>query len=580
MKITNPGVGLLPGEVKVTTPQGATTVFKATADTNAARGTAVTNAKTAAVSGDLISVGTGTFEAKNLFKTGVNWHLSAGTILLNSTDAAVGVFDDSSAGANGAIVCTISGSGQIKHTAGGLHGAIYITNAGSVVDTAADLLSTTDATCLYQSNGSSSTRVRSISSTAGAGVWWDGVCGPMFVEAEDITASTNAIYSSPGASGVGDLFVRAKKIVSTASNAIQTTGTEVGTRTWIEAESIIGSLVTVTLASNKTYITTQKLDGVGSATSSVVDTRFTSQLWLTAQKVTSNSAAAVPAVRVKNTSTAYLDVAHWEILGSESSGVEIQDTANAYFEGVMHRGTNGDAILATAGTATVRNASISTQVGYFDLNNVGGTLNVFGSKYDRTKVSGAISALGNFVGTTEQLRIGYDASNYYKTTVGSTGLVTLEAVGSGAAFDLNSVTAVKGTITNDAASAGDVGEYVVGTRTSGSALSLTTDTVADIATISLTAGDWDISGNITFAGTTATVTGSGGGIQNASAVMPTSTNVVYSGTQTVLATFNDSIFVTKRFSLASTTTIYLVARATFTAGTVTGYGAIAARRVR
>lgn len=38
------------------------------------------------------------------------------------------------------------------------------------------------------------------------------------------------------------------------------------------------------------------------------------------------------------------------------------------------------------------------------------------------------------VDTAEQLRVGYDSSNYYKTTVGSTGGVTFDAVGSGAAF--------------------------------------------------------------------------------------------------------------------------------------------------
>jgi len=44
------------------------------------------------------------------------------------------------------------------------------------------------------------------------------------------------------------------------------------------------------------------------------------------------------------------------------------------------------------------------------------------------------SARVHAVSTTEQLRIGYDGSNYYSTTVGSTGGVTFNAVGSGSAF--------------------------------------------------------------------------------------------------------------------------------------------------
>lgn len=44
------------------------------------------------------------------------------------------------------------------------------------------------------------------------------------------------------------------------------------------------------------------------------------------------------------------------------------------------------------------------------------------------------SAQVNVKNTTEQLRVLYDDSNYYSTTVGSTGIVTLDAVGSAARF--------------------------------------------------------------------------------------------------------------------------------------------------
>lgn len=45
-----------------------------------------------------------------------------------------------------------------------------------------------------------------------------------------------------------------------------------------------------------------------------------------------------------------------------------------------------------------------------------------------------VSARIHSISTTEQLRVGYDASNYYSTTVSSTGGVTFNAVGSGSAF--------------------------------------------------------------------------------------------------------------------------------------------------
>jgi len=44
------------------------------------------------------------------------------------------------------------------------------------------------------------------------------------------------------------------------------------------------------------------------------------------------------------------------------------------------------------------------------------------------------SAKLHVIEITEQLRLGYDTSNYFSTTVGSTGGVTFDAVGSGAGF--------------------------------------------------------------------------------------------------------------------------------------------------
>jgi hypothetical protein len=49
--------------------------------------------------------------------------------------------------------------------------------------------------------------------------------------------------------------------------------------------------------------------------------------------------------------------------------------------------------------------------------------------------------------TTEQLRLGYDTSNYVSTTVGSTGVVTHNAVGSGASFVFSDPVKVTGTQT-------------------------------------------------------------------------------------------------------------------------------------
>jgi hypothetical protein len=138
-----------------------------------------------------------------------------------------------------------------------------------------------------------------------------------------------------------------------------------------------------------------------------------------------------------------------------------------------------------------------------------------------------------------------------------------------------------GTTTNDSASAGNVGEVVFSAIASGSAVSLTNNTASNITSISLTAGDWDVWANANFSGTSATVTQKEAGIGSTSATLPTDGTEVYSGEQTTTTTAIDSITLTKkRFSLSTTTTIYLVGKSNFSAGTMTGFGSLHARRVR
>lgn len=141
--------------------------------------------------------------------------------------------------------------------------------------------------------------------------------------------------------------------------------------------------------------------------------------------------------------------------------------------------------------------------------------------------------------------------------------------------------AIKGTGTNDNAASGDDGEIVSSAVAVGSAVSLTTATAANVTSVSLTAGDWDVSGSINIAGASATYTGGVGGLSSTSATLPTDGSEVNSGVQLTIMSATDGITMSrKRFSLSATTTVYLVAKATFSAGTMTGYGAITARRVR
>lgn len=138
-----------------------------------------------------------------------------------------------------------------------------------------------------------------------------------------------------------------------------------------------------------------------------------------------------------------------------------------------------------------------------------------------------------------------------------------------------------GTPTNDSATAGNVGQITSSLIATGSATSLTTATAKNVTSISLTAGDWDVEGNVNFNLTGATMTASSAGISATSATLPTDGTEVASGVvTTALTAVNGISLPRKRISIASTTTIYLVASATFTLGTEAAYGAITARRVR
>jgi hypothetical protein len=144
---------------------------------------------------------------------------------------------------------------------------------------------------------------------------------------------------------------------------------------------------------------------------------------------------------------------------------------------------------------------------------------------------------------------------------------------------------VLGTNTNDNAAAGFVGEYVESAAQGGSAVALTTGVTANVTSISLTAGDWDVFGTLAFvAAATTNITSLTGGASTISATMPSGiqgrTNIAVFPNAGNTVAGNPSGFLHNRFSLNATTVVYLVANATFAISTLSAFGFIAARRVR
>lgn len=142
------------------------------------------------------------------------------------------------------------------------------------------------------------------------------------------------------------------------------------------------------------------------------------------------------------------------------------------------------------------------------------------------------------------------------------------------------------TTTNDNAAASKIGEYVESEVLLASAVSLTTITAADVTSISLTAGDWDVWGIVAFDINAATVVNNiQGWVHTVSATQPDRPNggamfsLLFPSTAAG-PTVQMMPVGTKRLSLSGTTTVYLTAVSNFTTNTNKAYGLIAARRRR
>ena len=118
------------------------------------------------------------------------------------------------------------------------------------------------------------------------------------------------------------------------------------------------------------------------------------------------------------------------------------------------------------------------------------------------------------------------------------------------------------------AAAGRIGEYLTA---SASGVALATGVVANVVSLDLTAGDWDVSGNVQFSAPSGTYTLFGAGII---------------GIDTFIrATFPAGSITEgispapQRYNVTATTTVWLLAIASFSAS-VTAAGTIQARRMR
>lgn len=209
--------------------------------------------------------------------------------------------------------------------------------------------------------------------------------------------------------------------------------------------------------------------------------------------------------------------------------------------------------------------------------------------------SGGIIYKGYFAsGSASAISVGVATKTIHSIIVNSSNTNAITGIGTINYADITYINSVVNNVTtqnggtiqgsrNTAPSAAFLGEQIRATRAGGAQLSLVTSTAASLASISLTAGVWDISAIVTFSAQSTTSTTSLvcsiSSTNNALGGTPGDTDVFLNFQVAILGFSTSVVNPALRVVLSATTTYFLVAQATFTANTTTAYGRISATRV-
>jgi hypothetical protein len=141
---------------------------------------------------------------------------------------------------------------------------------------------------------------------------------------------------------------------------------------------------------------------------------------------------------------------------------------------------------------------------------------------------------------------------------------------------------VVGVIDGSTAPAGSVGEPITSVIAVGSAVALTTLVAANVTSISLTAGEWDVYGVLDLhPAATTTISQVQGGPSATTGTLGTQ-DQFFTDTHAIPAGLADPAWVIPRVRVrvSATTTYFLVAKATFAVSTLSAYGSLIAIRAR
>lgn len=253
-----------------------------------------------------------------------------------------------------------------------------------------------------------------------------------------------------------------------------------------------------------------------------------------------------------------------------------------WFETSGANSTTAKTAIALSGKSTNTNATSGTNVGVYGAASGATTANYAGYFDGQVLVTGS-SALTFSGAATVTIPTGQASAMVI--TDGTTTFGTFKSTAT-KTITFAVPTAIGGSATNDAAASGYVGEEVVAIQSTYTNFT-TTATYQNITSITLSAGDWDISSFFTYSSNSATITAA----SNSIFVISTTTasaagavegrNISYIAQAALLGTslFSDSMSP-YRVSISGSTTYYLNAQATFTLGNPQFVGGLRARRIR
>ncbi len=176
---------------------------------------------------------------------------------------------------------------------------------------------------------------------------------------------------------------------------------------------------------------------------------------------------------------------------------------------------------------------------------------------------------------------GQTGSGNFVGTNSPTFVTPILGAASATSLAFSSTSEIIGTTTNNSAATGSVGEFVGSNISYASRISLSAGAATNLTSVSLTAGDWNIWGNATFVPAATTTTSAlACAISDTSATFPNGafdTLIQLTYTPGAIAAYDAPY---QRYSLSSTTTIYLIVLADYMVSTMEVCGGIYARRTR